>query len=197
MKHFYLFFILFINSTSLIIGQEVNFDVIHKGKNAGFIKMIKSQEKKVDKYIFTSDFTLNKGIEIRIQDYIETTFINDTMIESKIKSDLNESNRFIIEQKFNKENNTLARTINNKLKQEDINPINFTYIRLFWEKPKNLEEVYSELFHLNFKVEIDKNTISVIDNRNRVQKFFYDSNGKLEKALLSNSIDDYEVETKK
>jgi hypothetical protein len=197
MKHLYLFFILSIFSTSLIVSQEIYFDVLHKGKNAGFIKMTKSKEKKADKYAFISDFTLNKGIEIRIQDYIETLFVNDTMFESKIKSDLNGSNRFIIEQKFNKQNNTLTRTINNKPKVENFNPINFTYIRLFWEKPKTSNDVYSELFHLNFKIEINKNTISVIDNRNRVQKFFYDANGKLEKALLSNSIDDYEVVIKK
>lgn len=197
MKHFYLLFILFISSISLIIGQEINFDVLHKGKNVGFINMTKSIENETNKYTYISDFTLNIGIEIRIQDYIETIYINDTMFESNIKSNLNGSNRFTVEQKFNKENNTLTRTINNKLKEESIKPINFTYIRLFWEKPKNLEEVYSELFHLNFKIEIDKNTISVKDNRNRIQKFFYDSNGKLEKALLINSIDTYEVVIKK
>lgn len=197
MKQIYLLFILSIFSTTLIISQEINFDVLHKGKNAGFIKMTKSKEKKADKYVFISDFTLNKGIEIRIQDYIETIFINDTMFESKIKSDLNGSNRFIIEQKFNKQTNKLTRTVNNKPKEESFNSINFTYIRLFWEKPKNSGDVYSELFHLNFKLEINKNSISVVDNRNRVQKFFYDANGKLEKAMLSNSIDDYEVVIKK
>jgi hypothetical protein len=177
----------------MMLGQEITFDVLHKGKNAGFIKVTKTKEKKTDKYVFVSDFTLNKGIEIRIQDYIETLFINDTMSESKIKSDLNGSNRFNIEQKFNKQNNILTRSVNNKSKDENINPIIYTYIRLFWDMPKNSDYIYSELFHLNFQIDINKNNVSVTDNRNRIQKFYYDINGKLEKALLSNSIDDYEV----
>lgn len=193
---FSLFFISLILHSG-IIAQEISFNVLQGGKNIGYIKINRSNEKKFDRYTYESDFTLNKGIDIRIQDKIEAVFTNDTLTETNIKSDLNSSNRFNISQKYNRKNNIWIRTVNQKENSEPFEAFSFSFIRLFWEAPPLISDIYSELFHLKFKVSVNKNVVTITDNRNRVQKFTYDTNGKLEKANLTNAIDSYEVVIKK
>lgn len=197
MRNLFSLFFICLFLCSVITAQEISFNVLQGGKNIGYIKINRSNEKKADKYIYESDFTLNKGIDIRIQDKIEAVFTNDTLTETNIKSDLNSSNRFNISQKYIRQNDTWSRIVNKKESSEPFEVFDFSFIRLFWEAPPLISEIYSELFHLKFKISINKNVVTVTDNRNRVQKFTYDTNGKLEKANLTNAIDSYEVVIKK
>lgn len=197
MRNLFSLFFICLFLCSVITAQEISFNVLQGGKNIGYIKINRSNEKKADKYIYESDFTLNKGIDIRIQDKIEAVFTNDTLTETNIKSDLNSSNRFNISQKYIRQNGTWSRIVNKKESSEPFEVFDFSFIRLFWEAPPLISEIYSELFHLKFKISINKNVVTVTDNRNRVQKFTYDTNGKLEKANLTNAIDSYEVVIKK
>ncbi len=196
MRRILSFALIVLISFQITFAQEKTYDVLHEGTIIGMVKVSMQNSGDAIEYNYHSDFTLDLMLEIQLEEIIKAVVFNDTLKKCEIKSNINGKNRFVIEQNWNDEINGYNRLVNGLDKSLEKEPAQFSFVQLFFHEPKGRQKVYSEIFDKDFSVEKGKNYFIVTDLRGRKQKFYYDENGNFNKAILINSLAEYEIRSR-
>ena len=185
---------LILGNTSSSIEENLNFDIVHKGKVIGSLKAKKTT--KDSKIYYQSSTTITTKIlkDIRVNYKYIVIFNNDLLETSTVNISINEKSHA---ETLTQRNGTDYHVIKNKADKETLKEaIYHATVQLYFEEPKNISQCYSEQDgSFNTIKALDNHAYKKINSKGKENIYYY-KKGALKKATIDGGLIKFEITAK-
>ncbi|WP_179374829.1 DUF6134 family protein [Winogradskyella wichelsiae] len=182
---------LILGNTSSSIEENLNFDIIHKGKIVGSLKATKTTKHSKTYYQSSTTITTRILKDIRVNYKYDVIFSDDLLESSTVNISINEKSHA---ETHTQKNGTDYDVIKNNTNKDTLKEaIHYATVQLYFEEPKNISQCYSEQdASFNTIKPLGNHTYKKVNLKGKENIYYY-KKGALKKATIDGGLIKFEI----